>query len=410
MDGRKYLVAGHVIDGSGGPILGKTLVVIHNGMVEAIEPFRTDSVAPELIIDLSHCILLPPLIDSHLHLFMSGTTVREERERQLVADYEELRPVIARHLYDLFSHGVLGFRDGGDRGAFALKYLAEQGGCGYHGMIGRMSGRAWHAKGLYGTLIGRSPDEGQTLLEAYRQDCDQADIVKLVNSGLNSLKKFGFQTPAQFSEQEIAELVKAAARDGSRVMVHANGAEGVQSAVRAGVFSIEHGFFMGRESLELMAEKGTYWVPTLMTMKAYGATADPKENLVDPKVAERNLDHQLEQLALARELGVRVAIGTDAGSTGVLHGESVIEEMKLFVKAGYSLAETVRCATAIGAEVLDIDQFGLLAPGKKATFLVARGTPAQMPRKFGYLEAIYLDGKPCEMYRKNPVKHVVPRQ
>jgi imidazolonepropionase-like amidohydrolase len=111
---------------------------------------------------------------------------------------------------------------------------------------------------------------------------------------------------------------------------------------------------------------------------------------------------------MARELGVNVALGTDAGSLGVLHGESVVEEMKLFKKAGYTLAEIVQCATSNGARLLGIEDFGLLAPGSTATFLVARGAPAQLPRKLLYLEAIYIGGAPSDLYRKNPVKHVTP--
>jgi len=107
---------------------------------------------------------------------------------------------------------------------------------------------------------------------------------------------------------------------------------------------------------------------------------------------------------LARQLGVNVAMGTDAGSLGVLHGESMVEEMKLFQKAGYSLAETVRCATSNGARLLDLDDFGLLVKGKAATFLVARGAPSLLPRKLSYLEDIYINGQPSTLYRKNPVK------
>jgi imidazolonepropionase-like amidohydrolase len=124
-------------------------------------------------------------------------------------------------------------------------------------------------------------------------------------------------------------------------------------------------------------------------------------------VARKNLSGQLQQLEMARELGVSVALGTDAGSPGVLHGESVCEEMKLLAKAGFSLAEIVRCATSTAARLLGLDaSMGLIAKGRPADFLVARGTPAQLPRKLSYLEAIYIGGKPCELYRKNPHKHV----
>jgi imidazolonepropionase-like amidohydrolase len=275
-------------------------------------------------------------------------------------------------------------------------------------VILKVAGRAWHKKGRYGALIGRCPGELENLAEIYTKENDRIDHVKLVNSGLNSLKIFGRETAPQFSEADIAGVVAAARQHGRKVMVHANGRLPVQLAVNGGCHSIEHGFFMGRDTLQSMAEKGTFWVPTLFTMKAYGVNINFAPPGADPQVIEKNLNHQIEQLAMARELGVNVALGTDAGSLGVLHGESVVEEMKLFRKAGYTLAETVQCATSNGARLLGIEDFGLLAPGSTATFLVARGAPAQLPRKLLYLEAIYISGVPSDLYRKNPVKHVAP--
>lgn len=400
-----FILAGWLIDGSGGPIQEKVLVKIVNGRFAAMEPYSAGNMPPAgECIDLSHCTLLPPLVDSHMHLFMSGTTDKKIREWQLVAGYDEMRPVLRRHLGDLFSHGVLAARDGGDRGGFALRYRAEQEM--HQQVILKVTGRAWHKKGRYGALIGRNPGDGVDLTETYADDVDAVDQVKLVNSGLNSLKIFGKQTPPQWTEAEIGALVKEAGRQSRKVMVHANGILPVRLAVVGGCHSIEHGFFMGRENLQLMAEKSTFWVPTVFTMKAYGMHINAAEKGADLHVIEKNLDHQLEQLAIAKELGVRVALGTDAGSLGVLHGESMVEEMRLFKKAGYSLAETIQCATSNGAGLLGIDDFGLLQKGKTATFLVARGAPAQLPRKLSYLEAIYLRGVPSALYRKNPIKNI----
>ena len=404
MDKTTFILAGWLIDGSGGPIQEKVLVQIVDGKFTAIEPYRTATLPPAAqLVDLSHCTIIPPLVDSHVHLFMSGTTDKKIREWQLVAGYDELRPVIGRHLHDLFSHGVLAVRDGGDRGGFTLRYRTEQEM--HRQIILKVAGRAWHKKGRYGALIGRFPGEMENLADAYAGDNDVIDQVKLVNSGLNSLKLFGRQTPPQYTQEEIAAVVQAAEQHNRKVMVHANGRLPVRLAVEGGCHSIEHGFFMGRENLELMAEKGTFWVPTVFTMKAYGSNIQAAQAGADRQVIEKNLDHQLQQLAMARELGVKVALGTDAGSLGVLHGESIFEEMKLYKKAGYSLAETVQCATSNGAKLLGIDDFGLLAKGQSATFLVARGAPAQLPRKLSYLEEIYLRGVPSELYRKNPVKH-----
>jgi imidazolonepropionase-like amidohydrolase len=404
MDKTTYILAGWLIDGSGGPIQEKVLLKIVDGRFAAIEPYSADNIpSAAQVVDFSHCTIIPPLVDSHVHLFMSGTTDHKIREWQLVAGYDELRPVIGRHLHYLFSHGVLAVRDGGDRGGYALRYRAEQ--AMHQEIILKVAGRAWHKKGRYGALIGRYPGEGEGLAEAYAADNDAIDQVKLVNSGLNSLKVFGRQTQPQFTQEEIAAVVRAAEQQNRKVMVHVNGRLPVRLAVEGGCHSIEHGFFMGRENLELMAEKGTFWVPTVFTMKAYGINIHAAQAGADRQVIEKNIDHQIEQLAMARELGVKVALGTDAGSLGVLHGESMVEEMKLYKKAGYSLAETVQCATHNGAKLLGIDDFGLIANGKTATFLVARGVPAQLPRKLSYLEEIYLRGVPSELYHKNPVKH-----
>lgn len=397
-----YILAGWLIDGSGGKIRDRMLLRIEDGRFAAIEEYRPDcGLEASKLTDLSHCTVLPPLVDCHLHLFMSGTTDRSLRDRQLTAGDDELRPVIGRHLHDLFSHGVLAARDGGDHGGFALRYREEVGLPGE--LILRIAGRAWHRKGRYGGLVGRYPLEGERLDEAYlREGDDGADLVKVMQSGLNSLKQFGRETAPQFSLEELSGLVRAAEGRGRRVMVHANGREPVRLAVEAGCHSIEHGYFMGRENLMRLAERGTFWVPTLMPMKAYLANIGAAGPGAEPKVVEKTLDDQLAQLAFAREQGVQVALGTDAGSLGVLHGEAVAEEMKLYRKAGYPLAEAVRCATANGARLLGLDDFGLLTPGRSATFLVTRGGPAQLPRKLGYLEAIYLNGLPSGRYRKNP--------
>ncbi len=116
------------------------------------------------------------------------------------------------------------------------------------------------------------------------------------------------------------------------------------------------------------------------------------------------LAEQLAQLGLARKLGVTTAVGTGAGSVGILHGESMVEEMKLFIKAGYSLGETIRCASENGAKFFGMEKLGKLTVGGQATFLVARGTAQQLPRKLSYLEGIYIAGAPSVSYRKNPVK------
>ncbi len=399
----REILVGWLLDGSGGPVREKVLLRVEGGRITAIRPAAEalSGSDPGRWTDLSHCTVLPPLVDCHLHLGMSGSTDRRVRERAQALGYEEIRTMMRRHLDDLFAHGVLAARDAGDRHGFSLR-LREEGG-GHPAVTLRLAGRAWHARGRYGALIGGPPDE-EGLVEACLRQAGAVDQIKLVNSGLNSLEHFARETPPQFAQAEIAALVRGAAAAGLKVMVHANGRRPVREAILAGADSIEHGFFMGRDNLELLAERGVVWVPTAVTMQAYAATPEAASGKADPAVVEKNLQHQLAQLAQARQLGVTVALGSDAGSPGVLHGEGLIEEMKLLRRAGYSLTETVRCATANGARLLGLAESGTLTVGCRATFLVARGGPAQLPRKLAYLEQIYIDGRPSELYRKNPQK------
>lgn len=399
------ILAGWLIDGSGGPVQEKMVVKIVDGRFAEVTPYTAEGqAATGQILDYSHCTLLPSFVDSHVHLFMSGSIDSRIRERQLIAGYDELRPVIGHHLHHLFSHGIVAVRDGGDRGGFAQRYLSEPEM--HRGVIVKVAGRGWHRKNRYGGLIGRAVHSGEELVSLYEGEKDEIDHVKLVNSGLNSLKTFAKETEAQFTSTEIAGLVRIAQMQGRKVMVHANGREPVREAVEGGCHSIEHGYFMGRDNLQRLADRGVVWVPTIFTMKAYGANCDHIAKGGDPQVIEQTIAHQLEQLSLARDLGVKVALGTDAGSLGVLHGESLVEEMKLFRQAGYSLSETIRCATATGAELLGLKDLGLVRQGARASFVIARGGPSQLPRKLTYLEGIYVDGKPSEYYRKNPLKHV----
>jgi imidazolonepropionase-like amidohydrolase len=339
---------------------------------------------PPVDLDLSDSTVLPALVDAHVHLTMSGSADPERRRRQLELGYETAAAVIGRHLQRHLAFGVTAVRDGGDhRGhTLAYKHRQEEG-----PVLLAAAGKAWHAAGRYGRLIGRPP-RGPGGLGAAIDRCGGAgDHVKIVNSGLNSLKTFGRETAPQFTAAEMRAAVAAAHRWGLPVMVHANGRRPVGEAVAAGCTSIEHGFFMGRANLEKMAARGTVWVPTAVTMAAYArqltrrAQGEGFGGVASGAVRDvvrRNRDHQLAQLRLAYELGVRVAVGTDAGSLGVDHGRSVAEEMGLLARAGFPIAAVVRAATWNGAHLLGLADRGRLQPGLRADFIAVAGPPERL--------------------------------
>ena len=174
-------------------------------------------------------------------------------------------------------------------------------------------------------------------------------------------------------------------------MVHANGRKPVRDAIDSGCDSVEHGFFMGRENLKRLAEKQITWVPTAFTMEAYDRML-PKGSR-ESEVARKNLDHQLDQIRLAKDFGVRMAVGTDAGSLGVHHGEAVCEEIGMLLIAGLGLGEAVQCATSTGAALLGLeDGAGRLVLGSRATFLAVRAEPERLLETLGSPERVYLKG------------------
>jgi len=127
--------------------------------------------------------------------------------------------------------------------------------------------------------------------------------------------------------------VEAASSLGLKTMVHANGIVPVQIALEAGCSSIEHGFFMGKQNLNFMADR---------------QVLREEERLV----ALKNLEHQVAQMALARRLGVPIALGTDSGSVGVHHGSALVDELQLLLDAGFSM---------------------------QADFIVVKGSPSALP-------------------------------
>ena len=339
------------------------------------------------LLDLSGCTVMPGLIDSHVHLFISGTTDRQAREGQLVAGFTGVSQTITRHLSQHLSCGVVAVRDGGDSRALVLRFKTTHLNPSQSpvGVTVKAAGSAWHCRGRYGRMIGRSPEDAKTLAQAISDNRGDIDHVKIVNSGLNSLVRFGRQTPPQFDFEEMTDAVDAAKGRGLSVMVHANGEAPVAIAVKAGCTSVEHGFFMGRENLMRMAENQVVWVPTACTMQALA--------LHNSAVAARNLDHQLEQLRMARDLGVPVALGTDAGSLGVHHGRAVGKELGLLVAAGYPVHEAIRCASSNGAGLLGIADLGRLKSGGCATFIAVRGNPAMLPDSLNHIQHICIEGK-----------------
>jgi imidazolonepropionase-like amidohydrolase len=386
----KFIDAGWFIDGTGGPVREKIRLEIKNGRIISTASYAAGEKKPAGTTDFNECTVLPCLVDSHVHLCMSGTADSFKRKKQIDIGFEESKRLIYDHLKSHLTHGVIVVRDGGDKHGYISRYRNECREMKITPVLIKSGGRAWHRMGRYGGLIGRSVEEDIHLADLIERDLEEKDHVKIVNSGLNSLREFGKETLPQFGAAELSDAVRAARKKGLKVMVHANGIKPVAAAISAGCDSIEHGFFMGSENLKKMSEKGIVWVPTACTMKAYSKHMNPGS--IEHEVSLRNLDHQLDQIRKARELGVVVAIGTDAGSIGVHHGSAVIDEMKLMIQAGYTLTEAVKCASKNGANLLGLENAGIPGEGRDATFIAVKSDPSGLPDSLRSIRAVCVKG------------------
>ncbi len=160
-------------------------------------------------------------------------------------------------------------------------------------------------------------------------------------------------------------------------MAHASGDEAVRRCLKAGVDSIEHAYFLSRETLREMAACGTYWLPTLSPVDAQ-LTAPDQAKQLPPKmhsVITRSLARRLELVGEGSVLGVRIVAGTDAGAPGVPHGRGLQREIMLLTQAGLSATAALQAATFTAAAACGLPQAGAVTTGRKPFLLLLDGDP-----------------------------------
>jgi imidazolonepropionase-like amidohydrolase len=387
-----HILAGWLVDGSGGPRRHRVLLRIAKGVFTSLDPGVGADLPTTGLLDLSHCTIIPGLVDAHVHLCMSGSADPRVRQQQVRKSLEQARTLIATHLADHVAHGIMAVRDGGDYAAHALRFKESRLPDARWPLEVRCCGQAWHALGRYGRFIGAAPASGERLDEAVRRGEARVDQLKVIHSGVNSLVEFGRPTAPQFPFIELRAAVAEAAVRGLKTMIHANGLLPVQEALDAGCHSVEHGYFMGRKNLEKLAQYQVAWVPTVVPMASYARDMVLSHEEVD--VAHRTVEHQLEQLRTAKALGVNVVLGTDSGALGVEHGKAVTQELRLLADAGYSVEEALQCATSRAAALLGIrDRLGLVAPGRPASFVVVEGPPTELFDRLTTPHSVWVRGQ-----------------
>lgn len=260
--------------------------------------------------------------ECHAHIIMDGVNYRRAVDMHKNGPDDQ---IIKAHLKAYQDKGITFVRDGGDALGVSLraKEIAPEYGIDYRTPV-----FAIHKEGHYGSIVGKSfatmREFHDRVLEAKKAG---ADFIKIMTTGIMDFNAHGAVTGTPLDAAEVKEMVHIAHEEGMNVMSHTNGDYGVQAAVEAGVDSLEHGNYMNEDSLAMLAQSHTVWVPTLVTIRNLMGDGRYEDEVLWPIIESAK-----ENVRKAFQLGIKVAPGSDAGAYRVLHGQGIQDEMDSFVE------------------------------------------------------------------------------
>lgn len=377
---------GNLIDGKSNEVQGQMTLVVEGNKIVSVQKGFTSPAAGEKLIDLSKKTVMPGLMDMHVHL--ESETNKDQNLQRFTsneADVAFRSTVFAKRtlmagfttVRDLGGSGVnISLRNAINQGLVVGPRVVTAG-----KSIATTGGHADPTNGYRKDLMGDpGPKEGvinspEDARQAVRQRYkDGADMIKITaTGGVLSIAKDG--SGPQFTDEELKAIIETAKDYGMHTAAHAHGAEGMKRAVLAGITTIEHGTKMTPEVMDLMKQKGTYYVPTITAGKFVAEKAKEPgyyHPLVVPKALE--IGPQIQKtFGEAYKRGVKIAFGTDAGVFP--HGENGKEFMYM-VEAGMPAMEAIKSATVVPAGILGMsDKIGTLEPGKLADIVAVDDNP-----------------------------------
>jgi imidazolonepropionase-like amidohydrolase len=381
--------AGRLIDGRGDRVRREVSIVIDEGRITRIEAGYMMPQESDRLIRLREHTVLPGLMDMHTHLTSQHS--KDSYTERFFMDQAEFALRSTVHARATLMAGFTTVRDLGDNGVntIALRKAIERGWVpgpriftaakslattgGHADPTNALRGDYKRDAGPVEGVINGVDDARKAVRQRYK---DGADVIKLTaTGGVLSLAASGLNP--QFTREELEAVVTTARDYNLIVAVHAHGTEGIRRAVLAGVDSIEHGTFMSDEIVELMKQKGTYWVPTLLAGQWVAEKASEPgyfPEIVRPKAAAIGPEIR-GAFTRWHASGVKIAFGTDTGVSP--HGENA-REFELMVACGMPPMRAIQCATIEAARLLKIDdRLGTLEAGKIADVVAVEGNPLE---------------------------------
>jgi len=357
-------------------VVKNSIILINGRWIEKILPSGNRTPDGYEIIDGRGYFLFPGLIDCHTHIDNMGAA-----QRALYSGVTTVRTA-----------GVDAYQD------VSLAALSAS---------GKISGPDVIAAGVYVT-----PNPGETILADPRlgdfitgveSEESLRKMVRInIDRGAKVIKTRGTERAGLpetdprkqvYTEQQLRAVVDEASKSGIPVMVHAHGDEGANAAVKAGARSIEHGTFLSKETLELMKSKGTFLVPTFITLEDLtkpggdyqGPTLELRGKFMMP-AAEK-------VFKTAIELGVKIATGADSDYSDKSTSRISLE-CEHFVRMGMRPYQAIQSATTLSAELLGLEaKTGKIQPGFEADLILLPGNPLEEIRNLQDILMVISNGK-----------------
>lgn len=379
--------AGELLDRPGQKPRGNSTIVIEEGKIVEVRDGFAPGPADARVVDLKSQFVLPGLIDMHVHLYMEGDPLKARLEGQR-RDYEDGVLIAAGNARLTLEAGFTTVRDLGGvaRGLATLRDFINAGELPGPTIV--PAGRMISVSSGHGDANGLNRQNTRAAREEMDNVCDGADscreavrnqimqgaeVIKFAATGGVGSDVAGGLARQMF-EDEMKAIVETARSFGRRVTSHAHGKDGIDSALRAGVDSIDHGSFIDEQTIALFKERNACLVPTMMAPIAALDQARrgdrPPASLAK---AEEAAAAMLESHKRAIRAGVKIAFGTDSGVSR--HGINA-REFKLMVDAGMTPTAAIQAATVNAADLLGRSPtLGTIEKGKDADVIAVSGSP-----------------------------------
>jgi imidazolonepropionase-like amidohydrolase len=385
------ITGARIIDGRGGDPIADGVVLVDGARIAKVGPARAVALPRDAaVIDAGGRSVLPGIVDAHVH---ATYRARDMRQHLLnTPTYNVLRSTAI--LRETLACGVTTARDMGGADAGFKAAIAEGTIAGPKlvisiAMISQTGGHgdSWVPAGLRLPKRAWLPSPVADGVDEVRRTVRHmlmagADVIKICATGGITSVTDSWDEP-QFTVEELKTAVAEAAAKRKPVAVHAEGIDGIRTALAAGIYSLEHGWFIDEECVERMLAQGTWWVPTLALVPlslgkrksdtSWGAQQLGEEATKESAIYQR-MQAQIPLWQDAVRRGVKVAFGTDQ-SHRLLVGENLVELGFMVDWLGMTPMQALVAATARAAECVQRSDIGTLEPGKAADILVVDGDP-----------------------------------